>query len=728
MADIKVAITRVMKHVLKLPSSIIILKICNKPPQHASGFRSLMSNLWRKPVIKNVLRASLHPDYKPWLNSFPSADIESREVKYNVQCFGEIGCLVTSEEFYDPLLRPINLPPYSRDQFFDHYKPHTQEGHDGLSYATVTVTRIYILDALTDAPTIVDVAAVSMSGQWDMVQAFHSYGDINVITVDWSGGSLALYGQAVANTRVVGLEVAYLVNLLQSVYNVSLANVHIIGHSLGAHISGYAGERIPGLGRITGLDPAYLYFQNMDPVVRLDSSDANFVDVIHSDAVTILSSVLTIGYGMEQPVGHIDFYPNNGQNQPGCSVGAAQSCDHIRAPKLFTDSILSLCPYTAFQCDSFEKYEEGLCMNCGSNNTNCAPMGLHADKWQDKERENVKMFLSTREGPTYCSYHYRLDVSFSDPENKGDSLRGRLKISFISEDGTLKEFDLTANSPVDIKKGSSFSYVLTHPDDIMRSRQALISWKYEPPIFSTMSYCFPLFCSRDLKITALILTSYDSKAARLWDPVAWVGKIEEIVMCHMLGDKTISIPNGNTVAVTACPTHPSTYQIALPTTSQPSDSTSPFNHTTTSASNQTPITPSMPIPSPSITHMITSPITLPTPHTAIACTIQHPFIVSPYPTSSQLAIPPPTSTPNSPTQSISSTTTTTTSTTTITTATPTSTTEASSTFATHSQLAISPLFIIPNSPTKSSTTTTTGSTSSIPGTFLDRLKRNIHIH
>ncbi|CAL4100279.1 unnamed protein product, partial [Meganyctiphanes norvegica] len=161
----------------------------------------------------------------------------------------------------------------------------------------------------------------SYAATWmvDMVRAFHEYGDINVITVDWSGGSRALYTQATANTRLVGLEVAHLVNWLHRIYSVNPAKVHIIGHSLGAHTSGYAGERIPGLGRITGLDPAEPYFQYMDPVVRLDPSDASFVDVIHSDSDSIFSSVLALGYGMEQPAGHIDFYPNDGRSQPGCS-------------------------------------------------------------------------------------------------------------------------------------------------------------------------------------------------------------------------------------------------------------------------------------------------------------------------------------------------------------------------------------------------------------------------
>ena len=38
--------------------------------------------------------------------------------------------------------------------------------------------------------------------------------DVNVIVIDWGGGSVGLYSQSAANTRLVGLEVAALINYL----------------------------------------------------------------------------------------------------------------------------------------------------------------------------------------------------------------------------------------------------------------------------------------------------------------------------------------------------------------------------------------------------------------------------------------------------------------------------------------------------------------------------------
>jgi len=61
-----------------------------------------------------------------------------------------------------------------------------------------------------------------------------------------------------------------------------------------------------------GLDPALPYFTLSNRTGRLDRSDADIVDVIHT-----CSNFL----GMASFLGDIDFYPNEGTNfQPGCNL------------------------------------------------------------------------------------------------------------------------------------------------------------------------------------------------------------------------------------------------------------------------------------------------------------------------------------------------------------------------------------------------------------------------
>ena len=63
-----------------------------------------------------------------------------------------------------------------------------------------------------------------------------------------------------------------------------------------------------------GLDPAGPLFEGYEPYVRLDKSDASYVDVIHSNG----ESLIVGGFGTWEPIGHVDFYPNGGRAQRGC--------------------------------------------------------------------------------------------------------------------------------------------------------------------------------------------------------------------------------------------------------------------------------------------------------------------------------------------------------------------------------------------------------------------------
>lgn len=80
----------------------------------------------------------------------------------------------------------------------------------------------------------------------------------------------------------------------------------IEGHSLGAHMVGYAGRSFNSqtdqlIPRITGLDPARPCFSEGERLDGLRPGDAEFVDIIHSNPGIL---------GIRRRLGDVDFYPN----------------------------------------------------------------------------------------------------------------------------------------------------------------------------------------------------------------------------------------------------------------------------------------------------------------------------------------------------------------------------------------------------------------------------------
>ncbi|XP_045140776.1 lipase member I [Echinops telfairi] len=239
--------------------------------------------------------------------------------------------------------------------------------------------------------------------------------DINIIVVDWNRGATTLiYNRAVKNTRKVALSLSEYIHKLLN-HGASLDNFHFIGMSLGAHISGFVGKIFQGrLGRITGLDPAGPKFSGKPSYSRLDYTDAEFVDVIHSDAN---------GLGIREPSGHIDFYPNGGKKQPGCPTSIFSGieflkCDHQRAVYLFMASLETHCNFISFPCPSYKDYEAGLCVNCDDfKKLSCPLLGYHADQWKSILKERIErksmrtnMYLDTSGANPFCTYYFILNI------------------------------------------------------------------------------------------------------------------------------------------------------------------------------------------------------------------------------------------------------------------------------------------------------------------------------
>ncbi|XP_045505201.1 pancreatic triacylglycerol lipase-like isoform X1 [Colias croceus] len=177
----------------------------------------------------------------------------------------------------------------------------------------------------------------------------------SVLALDGSSLIRWLYLRSTTYVRFIGRSLAEFLAVLVG-FGQDPSQIHIIGHSLGAHIAGFTGKTFQELtrrniGRISGLDPAGPCFSHVEPELRLKHTDADFVDVIHTDAGV---------YGIKDAVGHVDYYPNSGAMQPDCVL---QTCSHSRAWLLYGVSIISPEAFPAVRCQDWDAFKKGQCEN-----------------------------------------------------------------------------------------------------------------------------------------------------------------------------------------------------------------------------------------------------------------------------------------------------------------------------------------------------------------------------
>ncbi|XP_003409157.1 pancreatic lipase-related protein 2 [Loxodonta africana] len=383
------------------------------------------------------------------------ATVRGKEV-----CFEHLGCFSNEEPWVGIPQRPLDIFPWDPKDIDTRFLLYTNENQN--NYQLITATdpdTIRASNFQPDRKTRFIIHGFIDEGEesWllDMCKNMFKVEQVNCICVDWRKGSRTLYSQAVHNIRVVGAEIAFLVQVLSTEVGQDPENVHLIGHSLGSHAAAEAGRRLGGLlGRITGLDPAEPCFQDTPEEVRLDPSDAMFVDVIHTDSSPIIPN---LGFGMSQKVGHLDFYPNGGEQMPGCEKNVLSTivdingiwegtrnfaaCNHLRSYKYYSSSILSPDGFLGYPCASYDEFEESECFPCPSEG--CPKMGHYADQFKGKTSAvEQTFFLNTGDSGNFTRWRYRVSVTLTGKKK----LNGYIRIALYGSNGNSKQYEIFKGS------------------------------------------------------------------------------------------------------------------------------------------------------------------------------------------------------------------------------------------------------------------------------------------
>ncbi|KAF9411210.1 hypothetical protein HW555_009924 [Spodoptera exigua] len=223
----------------------------------------------------------------------------------------------------------------------------------------------------------------SKSSYKTISEAFLEQSDVNILALDASSLIHWFYLRSTVMVRFIGERLGSILAALVPA-GLDSSKIHLIGHSLGSHIAGFTAKTFYNqtgyrVARISSLDPAGPCFSDLEVALRLSKEDADFVDVIHTDAGV---------YGLNEQIGHVDFYPNSGSEQPNCLF---QTCSHSRAWLLYAESVLIPESFIGAECSSWKNFMKG---SCDFNNTSV--MGYYCPT-----DSRGKYYLQTKDEPPY---------------------------------------------------------------------------------------------------------------------------------------------------------------------------------------------------------------------------------------------------------------------------------------------------------------------------------------
>lgn len=387
-------------------------------------------------------------------------------VKAKEVCYDRLGCFSDSIPWSGTAERPISKLPWSPEKINARFLLYTRENPNNFQEVTAInpKTISYSNFKPSRKTTFITHGFIDQGEEnWlsDMCRRMFDVEDVNCFCVDWSSGSRTLFTQAANNIRVLGAEMAYFIDTLMKDYDYSPSSVHIIGHSMGAHGAGETGKRIKGIARITALDPCEPYFQGTPTDVRLDTSDAVFVDVIHTDSGPLVPN---LGLGMSQAIGHLDFYPNGGVQMPGCKKNIISqivdidgiwegtrdfvACNHLRSYKYYSDSIISKEGFVGFPSPTYDSFESGTGFPCPSNG--CPQMGHYANTYSGITKVSQKFYLNTGDAKDFARYRYKVSVTLTGSSR----VTGYFNVALYGSNGNTRQYEVFKGT---LKAGTTYS-------------------------------------------------------------------------------------------------------------------------------------------------------------------------------------------------------------------------------------------------------------------------------